>query len=749
MSYLGVYDRTIFYNPTSKYCVISVKTSDQSIPQKARSAYHHRDHLIRFVAVGYELPRTDQVSMILDGEWQSSKHGYQLQVVSCEEIVPQTKDGIKGYLSSRLIKGIGDKTADLIVARFGADALKILENEPERLLEIKGITPSKLQDIQNSYVESRSLRDIMMLLSPFQVTPATAMKIYNHFGAKSVEILQNNPYELCQISGFGFKRVDAIVLKGDCPPNSPMRIHGAIYAALETQKNEHGHLFLESEKLIKAAAQLLNEKIPLPQMRVRVEEICSVLDRMILQGEVVSSNGNIYLIKCFVQEDETALKIAQLLSFVPDHLDIAPVLEQIRSKLGIALSQKQTEAVYMAFRSNLSIITGSPGTGKTTVLRAIIEVFRQLNPKGKILLAAPTGRASRRMAESTGQQQACTLHSMLGLLSEDEYMPKDKSEETLDAAMIIVDESSMIDMWLARQFFRRVHPSTKVLLVGDADQLQSVGAGDVFREMISCGKIPVTRLDEIFRQKKGSLIAQNAQSINADQSNLRYGDEFQFVKCKTQEEAADLICQIFCEQVAKHGIDRVQILSPFRLEGLTAVDQLNRTIRELVNPSQNDLPDLKVGSRYFRVGDKVMQTKNGASASNGDIGFIREIQHDDTGELKVTIAFAEDRIAKYNLEQMAHIELAYATTIHKAMGSEYDTVILPIMKSHAIMLKRNLIYTAITRAKEKVIMVGQKGMLIMAIHKNDAGRRKTMLGERIKKYLNALALKQKQEKMAS
>ena len=328
-------------------------------------------------------------------------------------------------------------------------------------------------------------------------------------------------------------------------------------------------------------------------------------------------------------------------------------------------------------------------------------------------------------------------------------MPKDKSEETLDAAMIIVDESSMIDMWLARQFFRRVHPSTKVLLVGDADQLQSVGAGDVFREMISCGKIPVTRLDEIFRQKKGSLIAQNAQSINADQSNLRYGDEFQFVKCKTQEEAADLICQIFCEQVAKHGIDRVQILSPFRLEGLTAVDQLNRTIRELVNPSQNDLPDLKVGSRYFRVGDKVMQTKNGASASNGDIGFIREIQHDDTGELKVTIAFAEDRIAKYNLEQMAHIELAYATTIHKAMGSEYDTVILPIMKSHAIMLKRNLIYTAITRAKEKVIMVGQKGMLIMAIHKNDAGRRKTMLGERIKKYLNALALKQKQEKMAS
>lgn len=417
MSYLGVYDRTIFYNPASKYCIISVKTSDQSIPQQARSAYKHRDHLIRFVAVGYELPRTDKVSMRLDGEWQNGKHGYQLQVQQCEEIVPQTKAGVQGYLSSCLV-GVGEKTAELIVGRFGADALKVLENEPERLLEIRGITPAKLEDIKSSYAESRCLRDLMLLLSPFQVTPAAATKIYEHFGAKSVDILRSNPYKLCQVSGFGFKRVDAIVRKGDTPMNSPMRIHGAIYAALDAQRSENGHLYLETDALRKTALQLLNDKLPLPQMRVTPGEIENVLENMILQGEVVSSSGNIYPLPCFTREDETARQIARLISEPPQHFDVVSALEHIRSSMGIPLSQRQSEAVYMAFRHNLSIVTGPPGTGKTTILRAIIEVFKHLFPESKIMLAAPTGRASRRMVESTGVE-AKTLHSLLGLVGED------------------------------------------------------------------------------------------------------------------------------------------------------------------------------------------------------------------------------------------------------------------------------------------------------------------------------------------
>lgn len=748
MSYIGTYDRTIFYNPSNKYCIISVKTSDQSVPQQARSAYRHRDRMIRFIAVGYELPQTDKVSMILDGEWENGKHGVQLQVAKCEEIVPQTKEGVYGYLSSRLIKGVGEKTAALIVERFGADALHVLEQEPERLLEIRGITPDKLEDIKKSYSESRCVRDLMILLTPYNVTPAAAMKIYEHFGARSVDILQENPYELCQVSGFGFKRVDAIVRKGSMPLNSPMRIHGAVFSALDTQRNEKGHLYLDEKALAKTAVRLLNENSTPEQVQVVPREVDAVIADMIIKGEIVSSNGNIYQTSSFVQEDETARKIAKMLAVPPVTVDIHSALDYVRQNLGLALSQKQSEAVYMAFRSNLSIITGSPGTGKTTVLRAIIEVFQTLYPKGKIMLAAPTGRASRRMAESTGRNEAKTLHSLLGLLGDSEPFNKDKQKEFLDADLIIVDESSMIDMWLARHFFNRVRPGTRVILVGDVDQLQSVGAGDVFRELIDSGLIPVTVLNEIFRQKKGSLIACNAKKINQADIDLQYGEDFQFVKCQSQEEAADLICRIFCEQVSRHGIEKVQILSPFRSEGLASVDQLNAAIREMVNPVKDDTPDLKVGGRYFRLGDKVMQTKNNTKASNGDIGYIRKMGRDEKNEMRVTIEFAGDRIAEYGMEEMSHIELAYATTVHKAMGSEFDIVILPVLRSHYIMLNRNIVYTAVTRAKEQVISVGQKKALIMAILKRTADKRNTLLGERIGKYLKAFARQEELKKVS-
>lgn len=748
MGYLGTYDRTIFYNPANRYCIISVKTNDQSIPEKARSAYKHRDHLIRFIAVGYELPQTDKVSMILNGEWTNGKHGVQLQVEACEEIVPQTKEGVYGYLSSRLIKGVGEKTAALIVDRFGADALKVLDKEPDKLLEIKGITRDKLEDIKSSYAESRCIRDLMVLLSPFNITPASAMKIYEHFGARSVDVLQNNPFELCQVSGFGFKRVDAIVRKGDTPLNALMRIHGAVFAALDTQRNDKGHLFLDETALSKAAVKLLNEAIPPEHLQVKSEEVTSVIQDMIMKGEIVCSNGNIYQTYCFVQEDETARKIAEILAVPSNVVDITAALSRIRQETGIAPSQRQTEAVYMAYHSLLSIITGGPGTGKTTVLRVIIEIQKLLFPDSKILLAAPTGRASRRMAESTGMDGAKTLHSLLGLLGDSEPIHKDKEKEPLDADLIIVDESSMIDMWLARQFFQRIRPGTRVVLVGDVDQLQSVGAGDVFRELIDCGLIPVTVLDEIFRQKKGSLIARNAKKINRAEIDLEYGEDFRFVKCQTQEEAADLICRIFCEQVKEHGIEKVQILSPFRSDGLASVEQLSAAIREMVNPVKDDAADLKVGNRYFRVGDKVMQTKNNAKASNGDIGYIRSMERNEKNEMKVTVEFSGDRIAEYGMEEMSHVELAYATTVHKAMGSEFDIVILPVLRSHYIMLNRNIVYTAITRAKEQVIPVGQKKTLIMAILKKTTGKRNTLLGERIGKYLNAFTRREELKKVS-
>ena len=419
MAYTGVYERTIFYNPVNKYSVISVKTSDRSIPEKARSAYRHRDNMIHFAAVGYELPRTDQVSMILDGEWKVGKNGVQLHVTQCEEVVPQTRKGIKGYLSSRLIKGIGGKTAELIVDRFGADTLNVLENEPERLLEIRGVSKAKLEEIIASYNESRALRDLMLLLAPFQITPTAATKIYDHFGARSVDILRDNPFELCQVSGFGFKRVDAIMRKNNWPLNSPMRIRGAVFAALESAKGDGGHLYLDAEQLHKEAMSLLNSMIPVPQMRVKSDDLDAVIDDMLLQGKIINSNGNYYLVKTFAQEDETARSIARLLCRPVERVDVQDLLTRVRRQLGVELSLRQTEAVHMVFRSDLSIITGSPGTGKTTVLKAVIEVFKLLKPSEKILLAAPTGRASRRMAESTGVNNASTLHSLLGLFGED------------------------------------------------------------------------------------------------------------------------------------------------------------------------------------------------------------------------------------------------------------------------------------------------------------------------------------------
>lgn len=658
MAYTGIYERTIFYNPVNKYSVISVKTSDRSIPEKARSAYRHRDNMIHFAAVGYELPRTDQVSMILDGEWKEGKNGFQLHVTKCEEVVPQTREGIKGYLSSRLIKGIGGKTAELIVDRFGADTLHVLENEPERLLEIRGVSKAKLEEIIASYNESRTLRDLMLLLAPFQITPTTATKIYDHFGAHSVDILRDNPFELCQISGFGFKRVDAIMRKNNWPLNSPMRIRGAVFAALEGAKGDGGHLYLEAEQLHKEAMSLLNSMIPVPQMRVKADDLEAVIDDMLLQGKIINSNGNYYLVKTFAQEDETARSIARLLCRPVERVDVQDLLTRVRRQLGVELSLRQTEAVHMVFRSDLSIITGSPGTGKTTVLKAVIEVFKLLKPSENTLLAAPTGRASRRMAESTGVNNASTLHSLLGLFGEDGGFRKEE-EDMLDAGLIIVDESSMMDMWLARQFFSRIGPNTKVLLVGDADQLQSVGAGDVFRELIDCGLIPVTVLNEIFRQKKDSLIAYNAQKINNNDTGFFYGNDFTVCKCANQEEAAEHLRNLYLAQVKQYGVDRVQILSPFRSTGAASVDQLNEAIRELVNP-QTEEADLKVGSLYFRVGDRVMQNKNSIKASNGDIGFIRSFRHDERDGMRISIQFSPTRVVEYSMEEMGHVELAYA-----------------------------------------------------------------------------------------
>lgn len=746
MSIVAAFDKTLFCNEASKYCVLRLKTADLMVPEDARSPYKFSDHLIRFVAVGYDLPQTDSIKMELEGTWAKGKYGCQLQVERWHEIVPPTIEGIRGYLSSGLLKGIGPKTADAIVQRFGIQSLYVLEHQPEKLLEIRGITEDRLEEIKSGYAESKVMRDLMTLLAPFKVTPTTAMKIYEHFGPGGVELLRKSPFRLCQIPGFGFKRVDAIVQKSGGDLHDPMRVQGALFYALEKSRTEGGHLYMEAEKLTKGALLLLNEKIPQLDLRLNRQQVEQELKNMIMTDVVVSNKGNIYLPHVFTQESETACKAVQVLLEVPEPVHLTPVMEQVKNRLGIKLSSRQSEGVEMVFRHNLSIITGGPGTGKSTVLKAVIEAYQQLCPKDTILLGAPTGKASRRMAETTGMNNAQTLHSLLNLRGEDAGWQK---PEPLEADFLIVDECSMMDMWLAYQMFSRLRPDTKVLLVGDADQLESVGAGSVFRELIQCGLVPVTVLDQIFRQAKDSLIAHNAKLIKEGKCELYYGRDFSFVQADSQEEAAELIRSIYRKELERTSMEQVQILTPFRSEGAASANGLNEAIREEINPAESGKPEVTFGGKLFRLRDRVMQVKNdydiilydqehepvSKGVFNGEVGVVSAIQSGT-----VTVNF-DGRFADYPLENLGELDLSYATTIHKAQGSEYEVVIIPMLPAHKILLSRNLFYTGITRARRRVILVGHKKALYMAIGKSSNGRRNTLLGERITLYQRALTHK--------
>lgn len=756
MGIVAAFDKTLFSNPASKYCVLRLKTADIMVPQEARSPYHYHDHLIRFTAIGYDLPQTDTIKMELEGEWVNGKYGPQLQVTSWSEVIPPTMEGIRAYLGSGLLKGIGPATANLIVGRFGTDSLNIIEHHPERLLEIRGITEEKLKEIKNGYAESKVLRDLMTLLAPFKITPATAMKIYQHFGPDGVALVRKSPYSLCQMPGFGFKRVDAIVQKSGGDPADPMRIRGAAYYAIEQARNEKGHLFVDAEKLVQDSLTLLNEKLPDPNQWVTAPQVQQELRAMITGNVVVANQGKIYLPHVYTQESETAAQAVKLAMVQPEPVDLAPVMEQVKAKLGIRLSPKQEEGVETVFQSNLSIITGGPGTGKSTILRAVIEAYQLLYPNGTIALAAPTGKASRRMAETTGISDAVTLHSLLGLRGDDTGW---EEKGPLEADLLIVDECSMMDMFLTHQLFKRLGMNTKVLLVGDADQLESVGAGSVFRELIASKIIPVTVLDQIFRQAKDSLVAYNAKYINEGCGDLNYGDDFSFILADTQEETAETIRNLYEQEVQRVGVDQVQVLSAFRQNGDASANSLNAVLREVVNPASFGKNEVSFGGMTLRIGDRVMQTKNDYSAEvrdkdhkligsgvfNGDVGVISSV-----GSGMVTVNY-DGRYIDYPFENINELDFAYATTIHKSQGSEYQTVIIPMLAAHKILLSRNLLYTAVTRAKKRVLLVGQKKALYMAIQKSGVGRRNTILAERMQLYhravLNRLAQKATQNSL--
>lgn len=722
------YIRKIFQNEENGYTVALFSSLDHEVPLSARDKFWEDKKIIAFTAKGYDLPLTDELEIEMEGEWETNSHGTQYKVETFLEVVPRTREGILGYLSCGSLKGIGPKTAERIVNRFGLDTLEVMEKYPQELLKIQGISQKKLDRIVDSFGKNKAFRELMTFLSPFHVTPKKANMILQKFRDQSVEIIRKQPYILCSVKGFGFLTVDAIARQCCAATNDPMRISGCVSYVLREAMKQNGHLYLEQEILVKDALKVLNKE---PDLQPVTEtEILKVLYRLVMQDSIVVEENRVYITQQHQEEEDTASMIARKLHERIPVLTIEKELEEAQEDLNITLSEQQKEAVRMVFANPISIITGGPGTGKTTVLKIILYIY-QKKCGNEVKLMAPTGRAARRMAESTGSGDATTMHMALGLFGDGDY---EALIDELSADFINVDEVSMVDMHLAYEFFYKVKAGARVLLVGDVHQLPSVGAGDVFRQLILCGKIPVTVLNLVYRQGKDSNIPINAQLINEGKTNLQWGDDFQMVECSGADAAAQIVKNIYLKEIQMYGMEQVQILSPYKVRSAAGVLELNRSLQDEVNPPVSGKRELHLGGEIFREGDRILQNKNTEFASNGDLGTLVQIAEDEDNNPLVQIVFTDGRRVKYEAEQVEMIEHANAITIHKSQGSECQVVIIPWLKAFYPMLKRNIFYTGITRAKQRVYIVGEWKAVCQAIHTDDTGTRKTMLAVKIQQY---------------
>ena len=722
------YIRKIFQNEENGYTVALFSTLDLEVPLSARDKFWADKKIIAFTAKGYDLPLTDEIEIEMEGEWETSSYGTQYKVETFLEVVPRTREGILGSLSCGSLKGIGPKTAERIVDRFGLDTLEVMEKYPQELLKIQGISQKKLDRIVDSFGKNKVFRELMTFLSPFHVTPKKANMILQKFRDQSVEIIRKQPYILCSVKGFGFLTVDAIARQCCAAANDPMRISGCISYVLREAMKQNGHLYLEQEILVKDALKVLNKEPDLQP--VTKTEILNVLYRLAMQDSIVVEENRIYITKQYQEEEDTASMIARKLHERIPVFTIEKELEEAQEDLNITLSEQQKEAVRMVFANPICIITGGPGTGKTTVLKVILYIY-QKKCGNEVKLMAPTGRAARRMAESTGNGDATTMHMALGLFGDGDY---EALTDELSADFINADEVSMVDMHLAYEFFYKVKAGARVLLVGDVHQLPSVGAGDVFRQLILCGKIPVTVLNLVYRQGKDSNIPINAQLINEGKTNLQWGDDFQMVECSGADEAAQIVKKIYLKEIQMYGMEQVQILSPYKVRSAAGVLELNRSLQDEVNPPVSGKRELHLGGEIFREGDRILQNKNTEFASNGDLGTLVQIAEDEDNNPLVKIVFTDGRRVKYEAEQVEMMEHANAITIHKSQGSECQVVIIPWLKAFYPMLKRNIFYTGITRAKKRVYIVGEWKAVCQAIHTDDTGTRKTMLAVKIQQY---------------
>ncbi len=659
--------------------------------------------------------------MNAEGTWiHHPQFGKQFQASNIVCITPTSVEGIERFLAGGMIRGIGPVQAKRIVAKFGADTMRIIDKESARLEEVEGIGPKRRALIKESWAETQGIRDIMVFLQGNGIGTAQASRIYRQYGADAIVIVKQNPYRLINdVWGIGFKKADAIALRVGIPKESPTRARAGIGYVLESQ-SEEGHCFCrESDLLLEA-----QDKLGIP-MEIIAEALAAQVDA----GQLVRDGDRIYLRELFAAEVRVSVKLRKLLDgqarFKP--IDAPKAVDWAEGRMGFTLAPEQRQALLEAISSKVCVITGGPGVGKTTIIRALTEVYGARH--ATIKLSAPTGRAAKRMAESTGLE-AKTIHRLLS------YQPathafKYNAENPIDADVVILDEASMIDVNLMDCFLQALPDHACLVIVGDIDQLPSVGPGNVLRDIIASGAIPCRKLTYIFRQDSRGLIVRNAHHINnGERLEQAKESDFFFIETAEPEVVLNRVRELVTTRIPrKFGFDplsSIQILTPMR-KNLLGTDSLNHVLQEAMNPHGEAL--LR-GGTLFRVRDRVMQLRNNYDKDvfNGDIGFIREV---DTEERSLVVDF-DGKPVKYQSDELDELVLAYASTIHKSQGSEYPAVVIIIATQHFKLLQRNLLYTAVTRGKKLVCIVGSSKAIHIATENNTVRERRTWLAERLR-----------------
>ena len=672
----------------------------------------------------------------LTGQWTEHKtYGRQFRAETCKTLAPATLTALKNYLASGLIKGVGESTAQAIVQTFGMETLDVLEKEPARLAEVPGIGQIRAQTIGASYGAQLGLRDIMLGLQKYGVTIGQAMKLYKIYGELCLAKIEENPYRLIDdVEGIGFKTADAIARNGGVEPDAPYRLRAGLKYTLQWARQE-GHTYLPREKLVEVAAGLLQADIA-PVERTLTELL---LEGQLIQEQLPGEDG-IFLPGMFRTEQDCALRLLRLQGqSALDNPFFRPKAQiaRLEQQLDITLAPAQRQAVELALKAGALVITGGPGTGKTTILRFVITLLEEMGTE--YALCAPTGRAAKRMGEATGRD-ASTIHRLLEYSYGEGGFGRN-AENTLLADVVIVDEMSMVDVPLMAALLRALAPGTRLIMVGDSDQLPSVGPGNVLRDMVDSGQIPVVRLTEIFRQSGRSAIVTNAHRINEGQMPILEGlEDFGFEPMEEQEAVIRRLIALNSGKAAKLGaqepLQDIQVLAPMK-KGPLGVYQLNKRLQEALNPPAHKKKERKYGDVVFREGDKVMQIKNdyrlawtrslphqppemGEGVYNGDLGTIMSI---DLYDQTLEVLFDDGRSAVYSFSMLEELELAYCISIHKSQGSEFPIVLLPLLGGPPMLLNRNLLYTAVTRARHMVYILGRQSCIQQMVRNNQVKRR--------------------------